>query len=112
MGAAADEGDENVSQILSEQEVLTASSKSNLAKTLAAKRALAQALGFTESATPWHRLNVELLDTGRISVIASDEAQDRVWAIGAVDYKVAFTTAGGQTLCTVAAIADNGGAEA
>lgn len=112
MGAAAEEGDEDMSQVLSEQEVRAASSKGNLVRTLAAKRALAQALGFTGPATPWHRLNVELLDTGGISVIASDEAEDRVWAIGAVDYKVAFTTAGGQTLCTVAAIADSGGAEA
>lgn len=108
MGAAADESDEEIALVLSDHDVRATLQRNDLARTLAAKRALAQALGFRGSTTPWHQFSVALLDGDRISVAAMDEVQDRIWAIGAVDYKVAFTTTGGRTLCTVLAIADSG----
>lgn len=108
IGTAAEECDEQGTSILSEEEIRATSSKRDLSKKLAAKRALAQALGYTGPMTPWDSFSVTVLDGGRMSVDVMDEVQDRAWALGAVDYKVAFTTAGGQTLCTVAAIADSG----
>lgn len=111
MGAAAEEEGAESGLILNDPEVRAASSRSSLARTLAAKRALAQALGFTGPTVPWQQFSVLLLDGGRISVAATDAVQDRVWELGAVDYKVAFTSSGAQTLCTVAAIADSGSTE-
>lgn len=112
IGAAVEESDAESDSILSDQEIRATSSRSELARTVAAKRALAQALGFAGPSVPWHQFSVVLLDDGRISVVAAEEVQDRVWQLGAVDYKIAFTTAGAQTLCTVAAIADSGDASA
>lgn len=109
MGAAGETTKDDSRSILSDEEVRAASLKDNLTETLAVKRALAQALGFTGPTIPWNLFSVVLLAGGRISVVAADEAQERIWALGAVDYKVAFTTASGETLCTVAAIADSGG---
>jgi NTP pyrophosphatase (non-canonical NTP hydrolase) len=112
MGAATEEGEEGSALVLSDHEVEAASSKVDLAKTRAAKRALAQALGLAGPIIPWHQFSVVLLADGRISVAVADDVQDLVWALGAVDYKVAFTSAGGQIICTVAAIADSDGTEA
>lgn len=108
---AAPVDDKESMLVLSEQEIRVALSKNDLARTLAVKRALAQALGYTGGSAPWHEFSVVLLDGDRISVVAANDVQDRIWALGAVDYKVAFTTAGGQTVCTIAAIADHCGAE-
>lgn len=109
MGAAAADGKDETGDVLSERERTWARTEGCLVQTIASKRALFEALGFPqEPSTPWHELELRVLDGKKMSVNASGRVQDRIWAMRAIDYKVAFTTTAGQVLCTVAAIADAG----
>jgi NTP pyrophosphatase (non-canonical NTP hydrolase) len=106
MGAAG-EDDKDCATVLSSSELKAAEMRSCGARTLAAKRALAQALSLGPE-PPWQEFQIEVLDDNRISVTAGDGVQERIWMLGVVDYKVAFTATAGQTLCTVVALADAG----
>jgi len=84
-----------------------ATSTGLLAQTLAAKRALFEALGFDSTRSPpWDELQLRLLNRAKVSMKASGAVQERIWDIQAVDYKVAFTTVADQILCTIAVIAE------
>lgn len=109
MGTAAADGQEESRNVLSEAEREWARSQGSLAHTLAAKRALFDALGLSQNtSTPWCELELRIFDLNRMSVNASGEVQNRIWAMRAVEHKVAFTAAVGQVFCTVAVIADAG----
>ena len=109
MGTAAADGEEESRNVLSEAEREWARSQGTLAHTLAAKRALFDALGLSQNtSTPWDELELRIFDRNRMSVNSSGQVQNRIWAMRAVEYKVAFTAAAGHVFCTVAAIADAG----
>lgn len=107
MGAAAP--NENDAEILSAAERAWAGTKEAIGRTLAAKRAIIEALGLKNgSPPPWHQLEIKLADGNKVSVNASGAVQEKIWSIGAVDFKAAFTMVSSQTLCTIATIADAG----
>jgi NTP pyrophosphatase (non-canonical NTP hydrolase) len=107
MGTAAVDGQEESRKVLSEAEMEWARSQGSLAQTVAAKRALFDALGLSQNTSiPWHEVELRIFGRNRMSVDASGEVQNRIWSMRAVEYKVAFTAAAGQVFCTVAVIAD------
>jgi NTP pyrophosphatase (non-canonical NTP hydrolase) len=108
MGSAGFDDNEG-ENVLSTFERESARTHRRIAQTVAAKRGLFETLALSRlEPTPWNRLELLLLDGNRVSVTAFGEVQERIWAIRAVDYKAAFTVMAGQTLCTIAAIADAG----
>jgi MazG C-terminal domain len=93
--------------ILANEELGRARAISRVADTGAAKKALLQALGLP--LTSWDQLDIDLLPESQISVKASGDAQDRIWAMGVIDFKVAFAVANEESmLCSAMAIADFG----
>jgi hypothetical protein len=103
--ASLNEGE--AESILANLELGRARAISRVADTGAAKKALLQALSLAPNA--WDQLEIDLLAGNRISVKASGRAQERIWAMGAIDFKVAFAVAEGQgVLCSAMAIADLG----
>lgn len=109
MGAAAADGKNETGNVLTDHEREWARTEGRLAQTIASKRALFEALGLSQKTpTPRDELELRILHGNKMSVNASGRVQDRIWVTRVVDYKVAFTTAADQVLCTVAAIADPG----
>jgi NTP pyrophosphatase (non-canonical NTP hydrolase) len=103
--ASLNEGE--AESILAIQELGRARAINRVADTGAAKKALLQALSL--SLTAWDQLDIDLLPGNQISVKASGHAQDRIWAMGVIDFKVAFAVAKEQSmLCSAMAIADLG----
>jgi hypothetical protein len=98
--------DGDTTDVLSAAEVARATIVGRVSDTVAAKRALLQALNLPLE--DCHQLEVDLLPENQISVNAKGErAQARVWRLGAVDFKVAFGVASDRSvLCSVIAIAD------
>lgn len=103
MGTAT-EGTGDSENVLSKAERAQAQSDGCLTQAVAAKKALLQALALPT--TLLDQLRLEVIDGNKLSVSASGDVQKRVWALRAVDFKVAFATAGGAVVATVAAIAD------
>lgn len=104
---ATDAGGAEDADMLSDEERQWASQQKLVPETLAAKKALLNALGLPSSTAHSHNnLEVRLPDGKNISVSASGEVLNRILSMRIVDYKVAFTTASEQMLCTVATIAD------
>ncbi len=106
MGSANGGDLERHKEMLSEFELQWAREKECVLQTIAAKRALAQALGFSDKAAPWHEFVVQVVGDRRVSVRASGGFQERIWALGVVGYKAAFTAAHEHAICTIAALAD------
>jgi hypothetical protein len=105
LGTAA--SDEVPGDILTDLEVEKAAASAETANYLAAKRALIEALGLTYAAPAvWKQVTICLASGKGMSVDASEAVQDRIWQIGAVDFKIAFTQVAGQAVCTLAVIAD------
>jgi len=101
--ASLDEGEAQL--VLSVHELGRAIENSRVADTGAAKKALLQALSLPLIA--WDQLDIDLLPGNRISVRASGQAQDRIWAMGVIDFKVAFAVAKERSmLCSAMAIAE------
>jgi NTP pyrophosphatase (non-canonical NTP hydrolase) len=84
-----------------------ASIRNSCPETVAAKKAILDALGLDrEAPSLWSELQVRL-DTGnRVYVKVSDSVQARAWQLRAIDYKVAFNRSATQIMCTATAIAD------
>jgi NTP pyrophosphatase (non-canonical NTP hydrolase) len=103
--ASLDEGE--AESVLATQELGRARAISRVADTGAAKKALLQALSLP--LTAWDQLDIDLLPGNQISVKASGHAQDRIWAMRVIDFKVAFAVAREQSmLCSAMAITDLG----
>lgn len=107
MGTAPADGEVETETLLSDPEREWADTKGRLAQTIAAKKGLFEAVGLSQAKPArWDHLDIRILDGNKVSVIASGEVQEQIWAMRAVDYKAAFTVSRGQMLCTIAAIAD------
>jgi NTP pyrophosphatase (non-canonical NTP hydrolase)/phosphopantetheinyl transferase (holo-ACP synthase) len=103
IGMGVSEHEDIPTEILSKAERAVA--RSDLARTFASKKALFQALGLPLE-TLWNELELQVVDNSQISVRATGAVQQRIWELRAVDFKVAFATAGGAIVATVVAIAD------
>jgi NTP pyrophosphatase (non-canonical NTP hydrolase) len=76
-------------------------------ETIAAKRAILDALGLNkQSAEFGSEIEVRLDTGGRVYVKATNSVQQQAWKLRAIDYKVAFSTGAHETICTANAIAD------
>jgi NTP pyrophosphatase (non-canonical NTP hydrolase) len=107
----ASSSETEASSILARPEHARATASGRVAETAAAKKALLQALSLPPTA--WDQLEVDLLPANQVSVRASGLAQERIWDLGAIDFKVAFAISDGQSvLCSAIAIADAGSAKA
>lgn len=96
-----------VEQILSLAEAEWAAERSLVAETIAAKRAILDALGLKKDMPQFHKqIEVRLDGENRVYVKAMKDVQDRMWSLHAIDYKVAFNTSSEQIICTATAIAD------
>lgn len=73
-------------------------------ETIAAKKALLSTLN--APTTLASQVDVRLLDDNQISVIATDQVQDRIWELGAVDFRTTFTTEGESAFCIAVALSD------
>lgn len=93
--------------ILSAAEYDWAHQRAVLSETVAAKRAILEALGLDKEAGGLcSEVEVRLDGTNRTYVKATKAVQERAWKLKAVDYRVAFTAVAGETICTASAIAD------
>jgi NTP pyrophosphatase (non-canonical NTP hydrolase) len=93
--------------VLSTEELKCASSSGHLAETIAAKRAILEAIGLDSQAHELlAQLHVRLNRTMGVHAKAFDDVQQRVWSLRAIDYKAAFTVCAEEVVCTVNAIAD------
>jgi hypothetical protein len=108
MGAApAAISSEEARQTLSPPELEWADERSQIEETVAAKRAILDALGLQKDASQFRsQLEVRIENRNRVYVKAMKDVQDRIWSLRATDYKVAFTTSSEQIICTATAIAD------
>ena len=77
-----------------------------LARTVAAKRAIHSALKAADGS--YKDLDVKLLPSSRVSVRARGCIQLRMWAIGAISFQLAFADRSDASDCTAIAIADVG----
>ncbi len=99
----------NIEQVLSPAERKWATERNLIAETVAAKRAILEALGMDKGSPElWKEIEVHLEAGNRVYVKAAKFAQQRVWALRAIDYKVAFNRRGADVTCTATAIADVG----
>ena len=93
--------------VLSAAELEWATERDRVAETVAAKRAILEALGLDKEAPQfWPQVEVRLEAGNRVYVKVMKDVQTRAWSLRAVDYKAAFNTASGSVFCTVTAIAD------
>jgi hypothetical protein len=106
---SADVLPKKVDQVLSPAEREWASVRNLIAETVAAKRAILDALGLDKHSRE-HCADIELrLDAGnRVYVKTVRSVQQHVWALRAIDYKVAFSRNSSEIICTATAIADVG----
>jgi NTP pyrophosphatase (non-canonical NTP hydrolase) len=94
-------------RVLSAAELAWATERDRVVETIAAKRAILEALGLDKSAPQfWPQVEVRLEVGNRVYVKAMKDVQARAWFLRAVDYKAAFNTVSGSVFCTVTAIAD------
>jgi hypothetical protein len=108
MGAAsAATSWEEARKILSAAELEWADSRGRIGETVAAKRAILEALGLCNETPEFHTQLQIRLDTGnRVYVKATKKVQARAWSLRAIDYKAAFTVSSAEIICTGTAIAD------
>jgi hypothetical protein len=93
--------------VLSAAELAWATERDRVVETMAAKRAILEALGLDKSAPQfWPQVEVRLEVGNRLFVKAMKDVQACAWSLRAVDYKAAFNTVSGSVFCTVTAIAD------
>lgn len=93
--------------LLAPAELNWAVEHSRVAETVAAKRAILDSLGLEKTAAQLCTQIEVRLDTGnRVYVKATKTVQDAAWKLKAIDYKVAFSRAAEQFVCTATAIAD------
>jgi NTP pyrophosphatase (non-canonical NTP hydrolase) len=99
----------SVDKALSPAERRWAAERNLIAETVAAKRAILDALG-SDKGSPelWMEIEVRLDVGNRVYVKAMKSARQRAWALRAIDYKVAFTRSSTDVICTATAIADVG----
>jgi len=99
----------NVDEVLSQAEHGWARERKLIAETVAAKRAILDALGM-EKKSQEVCTEIELrLDVGnRVYVKTIKSVQQREWALRAIDYKIAFSPGSSEVICTATAIADVG----
>ena len=100
--ASSDEAE--AERVLSQTELARARLMNRTSHTCAAKKSLLQAVGLPQSAGD--QIGIELLEGDQLSVKASGAAQEQIWALGAVDFRVAFVAIDGHLLCSVTALAD------
>jgi phosphopantetheinyl transferase (holo-ACP synthase) len=84
-----------------------AAERNLIAETVAAKRAILDALGMDkESSELWTEIEVRLDVGNRVYVKAMKSVQQRAWALRAIDYKIAFSRGASEVISTATAIAD------
>jgi phosphopantetheinyl transferase (holo-ACP synthase) len=77
------------------------------AETVAAKRAILDALGLDPNAAEcWSEIEVRLGAGNIVYIKATKSVQQRAWKLKAVDYKIAFSREVNRITCTATAIAD------
>jgi NTP pyrophosphatase (non-canonical NTP hydrolase) len=92
---------------LNHAELEWASERGRVAETIAAKRAILDALGLNKhSVELCTEIEVRLDAAGRVYVKNNNSVQRQAWALRAIDYKVAFSTGANETICTANAVAD------
>jgi hypothetical protein len=106
MGTATTETVADERLILSAPELTCAQDQNRVAETIAAKRAVLNALQLNATSVELLRKTEIRLNGARVCVKASGEVLDRAWQLHAIDYKVTFASAAGQIICTASAIAD------
>ncbi len=93
--------------ILGATEVLNARSTEKIARTIAAKRAIFEALDLARHADgQWTLAEVKLLEGNRVSVKARGAVRERMWKIGAIAFQISFSEIDGRTTCVAIAVAD------
>jgi NTP pyrophosphatase (non-canonical NTP hydrolase) len=93
--------------ILNSAERAWAAERGRIADTVAAKRAILDALELDrQSAALCSEIEIRLDSGSRVSVKNSKTVQEQAWRLHALDYKVAFSTAAQETICTAHALAD------
>jgi phosphopantetheinyl transferase (holo-ACP synthase) len=78
-----------------------------VAETVAAKKAILDALGLDKEAPAlWAEIQVRLVTASRVYVKLAKSVQERAWQLRALDYKIAFNHSTTQVMCTATATAD------
>lgn len=106
---AADVSPKDINYALNEEEQIWARERNRMPETVAAKRAVLDALGLDKESRD-AAMDVEVrLETGnRIYVKTMRSAQKQASTLRAIDYKVAFSRNNTEVVCTATAIADVG----
>ena len=91
---------------LSPAEQAWAGDRDRVAETLAAKRALLNALNLDGNAPDLLKQVEVRLDGPRVCVKAHGAVLDRAWRLHAIDYKAAFVKSSDEVICTAIAVAD------
>jgi phosphopantetheinyl transferase (holo-ACP synthase) len=107
MGSADLNALRNEESVLNGHEQEWANSRARIADTVAAKKAILDALGLDkDSPELWPAIEVRLDAGNRVYVKATKAVQERAWKLNAIDYKVAFSRSAIQVVSTATAIAD------
>lgn len=84
-----------------------AASSNRVGETIAAKKAILDALGVDkDNPSLWPAIQVRLDGSNRVFVKLAASVQERAWQLRAVDYKVAFNRSSDEVMCVATAIAD------
>jgi NTP pyrophosphatase (non-canonical NTP hydrolase)/phosphopantetheinyl transferase (holo-ACP synthase) len=84
-----------------------ASARKRVTETVAAKKAILDALGLDKEAPHlWPEIQIRLDTANRVYVKVTKSVQEHAWQLQALDYKVAFNHSAAQVNCTATAIAD------
>lgn len=103
--ASAGPADDEVAT-LSPPELAWARDRDRVAATIAAKRAVLNAMQFDAMSPDFVRQIEIRLEGPRVYVKANADVLERAWQLHAIDYKAAFAMLSGRIVCTASAIAD------
>ncbi|MGY3107251.1 hypothetical protein [Bradyrhizobium sp. LM6.9] len=106
MGSANLQVAPNAVCTLSTSEKSWADERNRLAETIAAKRAVLDALKLDGNSSKLLKQIEVRLDGSRVCVKAQGPVLDRAWHLHAVDYKAAFVLSPDEVICTATATAD------
>lgn len=93
-----------VNETLTTKEKASIADGEDPAKVIAAKRAIFDALRVSDG--NWYALELKLLSDRRICVKANGAIQQRMWALNAIGFQVAFAETSEAVECTAIALAD------
>jgi len=103
-GAPVSTSSSEVEIMLTPKEKSGAALGAKVARMIAVKRAIFNALRMSEQ--PWRDLEIKLLDDHRVCVRAKGKVQERMWEMKAISFQLAFKESDSNVECTAIAIAD------